>query len=68
MQTFFEPLWALFKTFGSYRVIYTAANLLSLTHRQPPLPIMPLGVSDTQRVEEALAKLADLDALPAATP
>ncbi len=68
LQAFFEPLWALFKTFGSYRVIYTAANLLSLTHRQPPLPIMPLGVSDTQRVEEALAKLAELDALPAATP
>ncbi|WP_296015568.1 dihydrodipicolinate synthase family protein [uncultured Agrobacterium sp.] len=68
LQAFFAPLWTLYKSFGSYRVTYAAANLLSLTHHQPPLPIMPLGVSDTQRVEEALAKLAELDALPAATP
>ncbi|NTJ41641.1 dihydrodipicolinate synthase family protein [Agrobacterium larrymoorei] len=68
LQSYFEPLWTLFREFGSYRVIYAAANLLSLTHRQPPLPVMPLSISDTQRVEEALAKLAELDGLPAATP
>ncbi|WP_288431651.1 dihydrodipicolinate synthase family protein [uncultured Agrobacterium sp.] len=68
LQSYFEPLWALFREFGSYRVVYAAANLLSLTHRQPPLPVMPLGISDTQRVEDALAKLAELDGLPAATP
>ncbi len=64
----FQPLWSLFQEFGSYRVVYAAANLLSLTHRQPPLPVMPLSVSDCARVEEALAKLSELDGLPAATP
>lgn len=68
LQSYFEPLWGLFREFGSYRVVYAAANLLSLTHRQPPLPVMPLSISDTQRVEDALAKLAELDGLPAATP
>ncbi|KQO79687.1 dihydrodipicolinate synthase family protein [Rhizobium sp. Leaf262] len=68
LTAYFEPLWALFKEFGSYRVVYAAANLLSLTHRQPPLPVMPLGVSDCARVEETLAKLSELDALPSATP
>ncbi len=68
ISAYFEPLWSLFKEFGSYRVVYAAANLLSLTHRQPPLPVMPLSVSDCARVEEALAKLAELDGLPAATP
>lgn len=64
----FEPLWSLFQEFGSFRVVYAAANLLSVTHRQPPLPVMPLGVSDCARVEEALSRLAELDGLPAATP
>jgi 4-hydroxy-tetrahydrodipicolinate synthase len=68
VEEYFQPLWALFKEFGSFRVVYAAANLLSLTHRQPPLPVMPLSVSDNQRVEEALAKLAELDGLPSATP
>lgn len=68
ISAYFGPLWALFKEFGSFRVVYAAANLLSLTHRQPPLPVMPLSVSDCARVEEALAKLAELDGLPNATP
>ncbi|NTE85723.1 dihydrodipicolinate synthase family protein [Agrobacterium rubi] len=68
IEAYFQPLWSLFQEFGSYRVVYAAANLLSLTHRQPPLPVMPLSVSDCARVEEALAKLSELDGLPAATP
>lgn len=68
IEDYFQPLWSLFQEFGSYRVVYAAANLLSLTHRQPPLPVMPLSVSDCARVEEALAKLSELDGLPAATP
>lgn len=63
-----QPFWSLFQELGSFRVMYAAANLLSLTHRQPPLPIMPLGVSDCARVEAALAKLAELDQPSAATP
>lgn len=68
IEEYFQPMWALFKEFGSYRVVYAAANLLSLTHHQPPLPVMPLSVSDCARVEDALATLSELDGLPAATP
>lgn len=68
IEQYFQPLFSLFKELGSFRVVYAAANLLSLTHFQPPLPVMPLSVSDCARVEEALAKLAELDGLPPATP
>ena len=52
-----EPLWELFRRFGSLRVIYAAANLLRLTDAQPPRPILPLGPSERQRIETALAGL-----------
>jgi len=52
-----EPLWELFRRFGSLRVIYAAANLLRLTDAQPPRPILPLGPSERQRIEAALAGL-----------
>lgn len=68
IEEHFRPFWSLFQELGSFRVIYAAANLLSLTHRQPPLPVMPLGVSDCARVEAALSRLSELDALPSATP
>ena len=62
IDAYFQPLWSLFKELGSFRVVSAAANLMSLTPLQPPLPIMPLTSGDIHRVEEALAKLAELDA------
>ncbi len=53
----FQPLWALFKEFGSIRVVYAAANILSLTVSEPPRPILPLTSAERQRVEEALSAL-----------
>nr|WP_197980104.1 MULTISPECIES: dihydrodipicolinate synthase family protein [unclassified Rhizobium] len=61
IEEHFQPFWSLFQELGSFRVMYAAANLLSLTQRQPPLPIMPPDVSACARVEAALAKLAELD-------
>lgn len=53
----FQPLWDLFKQFGSLRVVYAVANALSLTPAQPPRPILPLDVKDQDRVVTALEEL-----------
>ena len=55
----FAPLWALFKDFGSLRVIYSAANLLALTDTQPPRPILPVPQEHTARLKAAIAPLVD---------
>ncbi len=52
------PLWDLFRTHTSLRVIYAAANQLGLTDAHPPLPIQPLG-DEAQRAVAAC--LTDLD-------
>jgi 4-hydroxy-tetrahydrodipicolinate synthase len=64
IDTAFQPLWALFKEFGSIRVVYAAANMLSLTVCEPPRPILPLTSAERQRVEEALDALSSLEAAP----
>ena len=53
----FAPLWALFREFGSLRVIYAAAALLGLTRATPPRPLLPLDGPATARIEAALAAL-----------
>lgn len=57
----FQPLWSLFREFGSLRVVYTAANLLALTDAVPPRPILPLSPGDQERVAAALDVLRDLE-------
>lgn len=53
----FEPLWTLFKAFGSFRVMYAIAALLDLCHLVPPRPILPLSPADILRVKAALESL-----------
>lgn len=53
----FEPLWALFKEFGSFRVMYVLAELLGLGTFAPPLPILPLGADVRVRAKAALESL-----------
>lgn len=53
----FEPLWTLFKAFGSFRVMYAIADLLDLCHVAPPRPILPLQPADVLRVKVALEHL-----------
>ena len=38
----FAPLWALFREFGSFRVMFTIAEILGLGRITPPRPILPL--------------------------
>jgi 4-hydroxy-tetrahydrodipicolinate synthase len=42
LNTELEPLWALFRTHSSYRVIHAAAPMIGVSNAQPPLPILPL--------------------------
>jgi len=53
-----QPLWELFQTFSSLRVIYAAANLLGLSAAQPPRPILPLSGPARDRVAGVLESLA----------
>lgn len=53
-----QPLWDLFQTFTSLRVMYVAANLLGLSMAEPPRPILPLAGAAVDRVAGALESLA----------
>lgn len=57
IETGFQPMWALFREFGSLRVVYAIANLLDLTEAQPPRPILGLGTAERERISAALAAL-----------
>ncbi|RAX42237.1 dihydrodipicolinate synthase family protein [Rhizobium tropici] len=50
----FQPLWNLFKEFGSFRVMYAIAEALDLCRIDPPRPILPLSVTERPRVRSAL--------------
>src|SRR5688500_20336430 len=39
----FQPLWGLFRAFGSFRVMYAMADLLGLARIEPPRTILPLS-------------------------
>ncbi|PDT46523.1 dihydrodipicolinate synthase family protein [Sinorhizobium fredii] len=50
----FQPLWSLFKEFGSFRVMYAIADALGLCRAEPPRPILPLPSAEIPRVRSAL--------------
>ncbi len=50
----FQPLWALFKAHGSFRVMYALAESLGVPHGLPPRPIMPLPQATTEQVRIAI--------------
>ena len=50
----FQPLWNLFKEFGSFRVMYAIAEALDLCRIDPPRPILPLPATEKPRVRSAL--------------
>lgn len=53
----FQPLWQLFRAFGSFRVMYLVADLLGLAEIEPPRPILPLSREARSRAEAALRNL-----------
>ncbi|MDK4705380.1 dihydrodipicolinate synthase family protein [Rhizobium sp. CNPSo 4062] len=50
----FQPLWNLFKEFGSFRVMFAIAEALDLCRIDPPRPILPLSAAEKARVRSAL--------------
>lgn len=61
ITTFFQPLFNLCQEFGSLRVLYAAANILSLTDAQPHRPLLPFSSEDQMRVSSAVSELTRLD-------
>lgn len=53
----FQPLWSLFKEFGSFRVMFAIAEILDLCRVDPPRPILPLHPHDVARVRAAVDHL-----------
>jgi len=53
----FQPLWSLFKAFGSFRVMYAIAEALGLCRAEPPRPILPLPSTEIPRVRSALDRV-----------
>lgn len=60
IEAAFKPMWELFQEFGSLRVVYMIADLISLTDAKPPLPILPLEEDVKPRVKSALDALKAL--------
>lgn len=51
----FNPLWAIFKEFGSFRVMYALANRLDGDVIEPLRPVKPLPLEVQERINAALA-------------
>ncbi len=49
-----EPLWELFRTYGSYRMVHLAASLAGIAHAWPPRPVLPLSGEAATRAERVL--------------
>ncbi|MFQ3454399.1 dihydrodipicolinate synthase family protein [Bradyrhizobium sp. UFLA01-814] len=52
-----QPLWDLFRTYSSLRVVYALANLRGICAAEPPRPILPLPADAQRRVKETLAAI-----------
>lgn len=56
----FGSVWELFREFGSFRVMFTIAEILGFGRITPPRPILPLEQARSERVELALRSLREL--------
>jgi 4-hydroxy-tetrahydrodipicolinate synthase len=56
-----EPLWKMFKEFGSIRVVYTLVEYLLLARAELPRPLLPLGPPDRRRVLDVAEPLTALE-------
>jgi 4-hydroxy-tetrahydrodipicolinate synthase len=57
LNEYLEPVWQLFRTYTSLRVVYAMAELKGLSTAPPPRPILPLGPEARQKVAEVVSKL-----------
>jgi 4-hydroxy-tetrahydrodipicolinate synthase len=52
-----QPMWDLFTTFSSLRVMYAAANLVGICEAELPRPILRLPEAASQRIAKVLSAL-----------
>ncbi|MGB9097468.1 dihydrodipicolinate synthase family protein [Erwinia sp.] len=52
-----QPMWTLFKTLSSLRVMYCAADILGICQPALPRPLLPLRAEDSKKVEMVLRDL-----------
>lgn len=55
----FQPIWDLFRRYGSLRVVYAAAQLMDLTEALPPRPILPMPDDALPLLRTAIRALDD---------
>ena len=53
-----QPVWALFKTYTSFRVVHLAATLAGIANARPIRPILPLSGAAEKEVTRQLEELA----------
>ncbi|KAB0679085.1 dihydrodipicolinate synthase family protein [Aureimonas leprariae] len=53
----FRPLWDLFRTYGSFRVMYAVADVLGFAGIAPPRPVLPLPSAELGRVAAAVRQI-----------
>lgn len=63
LDALLQPLWSLFKEFGSLRVIYAAAAVMGLCDALPPRPVLPIAAGNFDRIAAALDPLTSTDAI-----
>ena len=55
------PLWSVFSSYGSIRVIYEATGMLGLGSVRLPKPLLPLESTACEEIENALSCVAALN-------
>lgn len=53
-----EPLWTLFRTHSSLRVVYALADLMGLCRAEPPRPIRPLAPEAVAEIAATVRRLS----------
>lgn len=56
----FDPLWSLFREFGSFRVMYAIGAALNLFKADPPRPVLPIPAEAVGHLEAALEGLSQV--------
>jgi len=61
LDTDLAPLWSVFDSYGSIRVVYEATGMLGFGSVQLPKPLLPLESKACEEIESALSRVAALN-------
>ncbi|KKB10883.1 dihydrodipicolinate synthase [Devosia geojensis] len=57
LDTALGPVWELFRTYSSLRVVYAMAEILGIARAAPPRPILPLSDTARSHVADVIGRL-----------